>query len=63
MICTSPDAVAATASVGVQEPADRAHQPRQRLAVHLIGAAEPVDDPRARHTSHGVALVLRQRQV
>ena len=47
----------------VQEAADRLHQPPQRLAVDLIGAAEAVHDLRARHARLGVALVVRQRQV
>src|ERR1700694_4365328 len=47
----------------IQEPADRAHQPRQPLPVDLVRAPEAVDDPSAWHAGVPVALVLRQRQI
>ena len=47
----------------IEEAADRAHQPPQRLAVDLVGASEAMDDLGARRAGLGVAHVVRQRQV
>ena len=48
---------------GIEEARDRGHQPAQRLAVHLVGTAEVVDDACHRAAGLGVALVVGQLQV
>ena len=62
-ISISPPCAAVDRLLRLQEPRDRGDQPRQRVAVHGVGAAEVVDHLRRGHPGDRVAFAVRQLQI